>query len=75
MDNLRKRHVTVVNWCYMCKSSEEFADHVLLHCEIASALWSAISSRVVLTWVMPRGVIDLFACWRGLGGSPQSVAM
>jgi hypothetical protein len=46
-------------------------DHLLLHCEIASALWSAIFSRVGLAWVMPKRVVDLFACWRGLGGSPQ----
>ena len=24
---------------------------------------------------MPRRVINLFFCWRGLGGSPQCVAM
>jgi hypothetical protein len=37
-DNLRKRHIIVVDWCYMCKKSREFVDHLLLRCEIASAL-------------------------------------
>jgi hypothetical protein len=50
-------------------------DHLLLHCEIASALWTAIFSYVGLAWVMPRRVVDLFSSWRGLDGSPQSATM
>jgi hypothetical protein len=73
-DNLRKRHVIIVDWCCICKRNEEFEDHVLLHYEIANALWSALFSRVGLAWVIPKRVIDLFAC-RKLGGSPQSAAM
>jgi hypothetical protein len=60
MDNLRKRLVIVVDQCCMC-TKNEFVDLLLLHCEIASALWSAIFSHVGLAWVMPR-VVDLFAC-------------
>ena len=32
---LRKRHVLVLNWCYMCKNCGESVDHLLLHCPIA----------------------------------------
>jgi hypothetical protein len=39
-------------------------DHLLFHCEVASALWSAIFSHFGMSWVMPRWVFDLFACWR-----------
>jgi hypothetical protein len=28
----------VVNWCCMCKKSEETVDHLLLYCEIANVL-------------------------------------
>jgi hypothetical protein len=43
--NLRKRHVIVTNRCCMCKRSEETVDHLLLHCEVAFVLWSAIFGR------------------------------
>jgi hypothetical protein len=71
MDNLRKRHVIVVDWCCMCKRDGESVDHLLLHCEVACALWSAFFSRFGLSWVMPRRVADLYACW-WTGGSSQS---
>lgn len=32
-ENLRKRNITYVSWCYMCKCSGEEVDHLLLHCE------------------------------------------
>jgi hypothetical protein len=44
MDNLRKQHVVVVEWCCMYKMNGESVDHLLLHCEIDSALWNTIFS-------------------------------
>ena len=38
MDNLRKRHVIVVNVCCMCKKNGEFVGHLFLHCEVARTL-------------------------------------
>jgi hypothetical protein len=35
LDNLRKRHVIVMDWRFMCKTSRESIDHLLLHCEVA----------------------------------------
>ena len=34
-DNLKKRRITVVDWCCVCKCSGETVDHSLLHCDIA----------------------------------------
>jgi hypothetical protein len=51
----------------MCKISEKTMNHLLLHSEISGALWNAILSHLELDWVMPKRVVDLFACW---GGSP-----
>jgi hypothetical protein len=62
MDNLRKWHVIVVDWCCMCKKNEESVDHLLLHCKIVSALWNTIFSSVELAWIVPSRVVDLFAC-------------
>jgi hypothetical protein len=45
-------------------------DHLLLHCEVSCALWSVVG----LPWVM-LSLVDLFACWRGLYGSPQSAVV
>jgi hypothetical protein len=72
MENLRKRHLIVVDWCCMCKKMGETVDHFLLHYKVASALWSSLfffKSFFGLKWVMPCRVVDLFACWRGQCGS------
>jgi hypothetical protein len=34
-DNLRRRHIVVVEWCCMCKESGESIDYLLLHCDVA----------------------------------------
>jgi hypothetical protein len=68
LDNLRKRHVIVMNRCCMCKRSKDMVDHLLLHCEVASALWSAIFGCFGMSWVMPRWVSELFVSWWSLGG-------
>jgi len=59
---LRKRYVIVINRCCMCKKTGKFVDHILLHCDMASALWSSLFSRFGMSWVMSGQVIDLLAC-------------
>jgi hypothetical protein len=71
MDNLKKRHVIVVELCCMCKKSEKLVDYLLLHYVIASVLWSTMFSCVGLAWVMLSRVVDLFACWKAIGGRFQ----
>jgi len=71
MDNLRKRYIIMAKWCYMCKNNGESVDHLLLHCEIASALWYTTFSGVGLVLVMPRKVVNLFVYWRAPGGRFQ----
>jgi transposase len=62
-DNLMKRHIIIVDKCCLCKRNGESMDHILLHCVVTSAMWNALFTRFGLSWVMPRRVIDLFACW------------
>jgi hypothetical protein len=45
MDNLKKRHVIVVDRCYRCKGNGESMDHLLLHCDVAYVIWMAFFSR------------------------------
>ena len=62
-DNLRKRRVLVLDWCYMCKSCGELVDHLLLHCPIACELWSLVFCLLGIHWVMTHKVIELFESW------------
>ena len=68
IDNLRKRKVRIIDWCYMCKCNGESIDHLLLHCPIASDLWSMILVLFGVSWVMPKSVVELLACWQGCFG-------
>jgi hypothetical protein len=74
VDNLRKRHLIIVDRCCLCKRDGESVDHILLHCDVASALWNNIFSRFGISWVMPRRVIDLLAGW-WKSGRPQSATI
>jgi hypothetical protein len=77
LDNLRKRNIIIVDRCCLCKRDGESVDHILLHCNLASALWNNIFSRFGISWVMPRSVLDLVACWwkSGRSGSATSWKM
>jgi hypothetical protein len=74
LDNLRKKHIILVDRCCMCKRNGESVDHLLLHCDVAYALWSTLFTCVSMSWVMPRRVIDLFACW-WTSGRPRSATI
>jgi hypothetical protein len=63
LDNLRKRGIILVGWCFMCKHSGKSVNHLFLHCEVVRALWSVVFSLFDVTWVMPGGVVELLACW------------
>ena len=65
IDNLRKRKVCILNWCYMCKCNSESVNHLFLHCTVASELWDMVFGLFGVNWVMPLFVVGLFACWQG----------
>ena len=68
IDNLCKRHIVVLDWCYMCKRCGESVDHLLLHCPLACELWSLVFCLFGLHWVMPLKVIDVFESWQAKFG-------
>lgn len=59
----------------MCMKSGKSVDHLLLHCEMANALWNAIFNLERLAWVMPNRVIDLFVYWKGKFDRLENAAM
>jgi hypothetical protein len=69
LDNLRKCHIIVIDWCCMCKKSGKLLDHLFLHCDVARELWIMVFQMFGIEWVMPKRVVDLLACWnRGSAG-------
>ena len=73
IDNLWRRKIWVLDWCFMCKKARESVDHLLLHCEYARELWSFILCIVGLHWVMPCKVSELLACLRRRAVSSKNV--
>lgn len=55
----------------MCRKNAESVDHLLLHYEVARALWDEIFCRIGMVWVMALRVVDLLASWNGLHGCSQ----
>jgi hypothetical protein len=51
MDNLRKRHVIVVDRCCMCKNNGESVDHLFLHFEVAPAILIVSSIDLGCLWL------------------------
>jgi hypothetical protein len=43
----------------MCKKIGESVDLLLLHFDVASALWSTLFGRFGMSWVIPKRVTDL----------------
>ena len=55
------------------KNSEEFVDHLLIHCTHASCLWSFVLYLFGVSWVKPRQVVDLMVYWKGGSRHCQAV--
>ena len=74
-DNLRKRCIIIVDWCYMCRRSGESVDHLLLHYPIAYEQQTMVWSLFGLHWVMPQRVLDVLASWQGTFGRHHNEAV
>jgi hypothetical protein len=69
LDNLQKRNIVVMEWCYMCKQCGKSIDHLFLHCEVPTELWTMFLQLFGVIWVMPRKVSDCLGNWRGQVGN------
>ncbi len=52
IENLRYQRLILLDWCRMCKCSGESADHLLIHCSLASELWSMVFGLFEVQWVI-----------------------
>ena len=75
IDNLRKRHILILDWCCMCKINGESIDHLFIHCSIDFDLWSMVFTLFGIHWVMSKTVVDLLACWQGKLGRHRNSAI
>ena len=64
-DNLRRRRVIVLDYCWLCKRNGESIPHLLLHCSYARELWNFFLNIFGISWVMPFGIVDFLSCWGG----------
>ena len=71
-DNLMRRGHVLARWCCMCKNHWETGDHLLLHCEVATALWCLVFSMFGIQWVLPAKVLDMLAGWHNWFGRRSS---
>lgn len=65
IDNPHSRRIQVLDQCYKCKCNGQIVDHLLLHCPIATELWSMEFGLFGVYWVMSKTVVDLFTSWQG----------
>lgn len=47
----------------MCKGSGESVNHLMLHCPVATELWSLVFGLLNIYWVMPRSLKEMFLSW------------
>ena len=62
LDNLMRRGLLVVNQCYMCRFKGELMEHLLLHCDVAHALWVNMFRIFEVQWVMLGSVDPRLCC-------------
>ncbi|WMV55300.1 hypothetical protein MTR67_048685, partial [Solanum verrucosum] len=62
-DNLSKRRFQLANRCYLCNCSSETANHMFIHCLVATDLWFMFLSLFGLQWVKPSNIREVFVSW------------
>ena len=72
IDNLRKRKVWVLHWCYIFKCNGEPVDHLFLHFPATMDLWSMVFGLFGVSWVMLKLVVGILPFWQGRFGWHQN---
>jgi hypothetical protein len=75
IDNLQKQGLTLVNWCCLCKKSEETINHIFICCEFTSEIWYLVLTLFGVSWVMPCNILELLHCWKTQGRKQSKEAI
>jgi len=59
IDNLRRRGLTLVNWCCLCKKSEETVNLILIHFEFTSEIFHLVLILFGVSWAMLGNILEL----------------
>ena len=65
INNLIRRIHVLVNRCCMCCLDAETVDHLLLHCPVATQLWSLVLAEFEMQWVQASSVLEILWSWQG----------
>ena len=61
-----------MDWCCTCLCSGEDVDHILIHFEAPSQLWSFAFKSFEVSWILPKRMFDPLAGWRNCLGKHSS---
>jgi hypothetical protein len=67
IDNLRRQGLMLVNWCCLCKKSEETINHLIIYYEFTSEIWNSVLILLGVSWVMPSNILEMLHCWKTQG--------
>lgn len=63
LHKLQKRGSNLASTCVLCKSKEEWVDHLLIHCSVAREVWNSCLDLFHVQWVMPRTDLQVVESW------------
>lgn len=63
VDMLISQGLISPNRCIMCGSNAESANHLLLHCLVASWIWNSMLCSFGLNWTFPSSVLVAWSSW------------
>ena len=73
--NLTLRHVLRPEeqpWCALCNRVEESANHLFLHCHVASAVWLKLRWWLDYYFILPLNLFIHWECWHGGKGTKKA---
>lgn len=71
IDDLRRQNMIIISACLLSLAAEESVDHDLLNCTMTHQVQNSILSWFECSWVLPRGIVELFEAWNSKQDPPK----